>query len=398
MATNGTITPSANAADVTNLTFNPGFNYTTGCDGAPDPQGCASNPFVVNATLVVAAGTPANTTGTLSVSNTGSNGLNADGTPASGFVKVKAASNQNPTVKTEAADANGTEGDTLTTSGAFEDLDGDPLTLSADNGTVGTFTPGASGTWTWSLPTSDDVPGGTITVTANDGKGGTVSDSFTYSAVNADPSIDSLGLTGTNCDPVLGFDVSDPGTADTHEGIVDWDDASADTAFTNADLPFSQSHHYGSAGSYTIRVDVEDDDLGTDSDSTLTHTVSNIPSNVLQPINYTGRPTNPLDMSLFKAGSTVPVKITVADCDGNSVGTLSPTVAVNKYDNSADGYSVESTSPANPTPGTVMRYDATAVQYIYNLGTKGFTNGDYKITISDPSFASVIAYISLKGK
>src|SRR5215203_1007690 len=172
MATNGTITPSANAADVTNLTFNPGFNYTSGCDGPPDPQGCASNPFVVNATLVVAAGTPANTTGTLLVSNTGSSGLTADGTPANGFVKVKAATNQSPTVKTEAADALGTEGDTLTTSGAFEDLDGDPLTLSADNGTVGTFTPGASGTWTWSLPTNDDVASGTITVTANDGKGG----------------------------------------------------------------------------------------------------------------------------------------------------------------------------------------------------------------------------------
>jgi hypothetical protein len=302
-----------------------------------------------------------------------------------------------PTVFDPAEDAFGIEGDTLTASGKFTDPDNDTMTLSADNGSVGTFTPnagGVAGAWNWSLGTNDDVAQATITVTADDGHGHTVTDSFDYRALNADPVLGALTLGGTNCDPVLGFSFSDVGSGDTHTGSISWGDSSAPDSFTTS--PVSKSHHYVSAGTYPITVNVADDNGGTDSDSTVSHTVNNIPSTVLQPINYTGRPGVP-GMSLFKAGSTIPVKITVANCNGASVGGLLPTVKAVKYDNQADGTDVESSSPANPDPGTQMRYDATAGQYIYNLGTKGQTAGDYKLTISDASFASdVIAYFSLK--
>ncbi len=141
-------------------------------------------------------------------------------------------------------------------------------------------------------------------------------------------------------------------------------------------------------------MDVTDDDGGTDSDATHCHTAYDVPTTTLQPINYTGPRT------AFKAGSPIPVKITVADCDGNSVGTLAPQVSVQKGDIPPDpeGTINEAVSTVPPSSGTTMRYDATGAQYIYNLNTKGLTApSDYTIVISDPSSAApVIAYITLK--
>lgn len=85
MATTGTISPDNTSA--TTLNFQTGYNYTTDCSSSPI-QGCASNPFIVNATLAVAAGTANGTAGTLTVALTGSNGLSADATPDLGYVQV----------------------------------------------------------------------------------------------------------------------------------------------------------------------------------------------------------------------------------------------------------------------------------------------------------------------
>jgi hypothetical protein len=397
MATDGTITASASPTDVQSLSFTTNYNYSASAciSSTPDssqPQGCQANPFVVNATLDVAAGTPDGTLGTLSVSNTGSAGLTKDGSPAQGYVKVNApVTNAPPTVLTPAGDANGIEGETLETSGAFSDPDGDPLTLTADN-TQGTFIDNGDGTWSWSLPTTDDVASHTVTVAADDGNSHTAEDRFDYSAENADPSIESLNLSASNCEPTLSFDVSDPGSADTESGTIKWGDESTGSSFAGQEVPyeFSQSHHYSSAGTYTIQVDVSDDDGGKASGSPLTQTVHNIPSGVLQPVNANGS-------SIFKLGSTIPVKITVADCDGSSVSSLAPQVSVVKLTEGLEGTVVETTSTANPTSGTTMRYDATTAQYIYNLATKPLTAGTWRVKIHDGSFAEdVKADFSLK--
>jgi hypothetical protein len=306
--------------------------------------------------------------------------------------------NQAPTVKTAALDTKVDEGQTLSASGAFQDLDNDPLTLTADNGTIGTFTGNSNGNWSWSLPTTDNIVPGTITVTANDGHSHTVTDDFTYEAVNVPPTIGNLAFTGTNCDPTLGFTVNDVGTDDTETGTIDWGDSTSDSFGVpnpiNAGSSVSQPHQYGSAGSKTVTVNAQDDDLGSATAVTTSYTVNNIPSDILQPINYTG------SRSAFKGGSTIPVKIQVADCNGNSVGTLSPNVAVYKVNvpPDPDGTTSEAVSTVPPTSGTTMRYDATGAQYIYNLATRGLTvPSDYKIVVSDPSFASdLIAYVSVK--
>ena len=113
MATNGSITPSANAADQTTLQFTTGVNYSQsppcGATLATSIQGCPNNPFVVNASLVVASGTADNTTGTLTVATTGSAGLTADNTPDTGIVQVDApVTNSPPTVSVTGVTQGGT--------------------------------------------------------------------------------------------------------------------------------------------------------------------------------------------------------------------------------------------------------------------------------------------------
>lgn len=294
-------------------------------------------------------------------------------------VHVGAAQGQNhkPVVDTAAADANGTEGDTLSSSGKFTDEDGDTMTLTADE-TEGTFTDNGDGTWSWSLPTNDDVAGGTITVTADDGNGGTETDSFEYSAANADPQIGTLTF-GGNCQASLSFSISDVGTADTHSGTIDWGDGSSEP-FTGSSVS-NLSHTYGHVGSYTVLVDAEDDDGGQAQQQSGQATVEPSLSAVQQPINASGT------RSSFKNGSTIPVKVKVLDCDGTAIsgaGYSRPTIKVEKLDsvgNPVNEAVISSTSAADT--GNQMRWDAGGNQFIYNLATKSLGGeGTYRLTVT----------------
>jgi hypothetical protein len=360
--------PADAAADKTNLSF-------TDCTTKQNVTFTASTPGDKTITHSVSGGVGATTNA-------------ADFTLKVGTITTPPPANSAPQVLEAALDAIGTKGDTLLTSGSFSDPDGDSLTLSADP-TEGSFTDTGDGTWTWSLNTDDDVALGTITVTATDGSGATATDSFDYSAVNADPVLGALTLGGTNCSPTIAGSFTDAGSADAHEGTIGWGDNSTADVFSAS--PFGPvTHAYASAGTYTITVDVTDDDDGTDSETT-SHKVNNIPTSVQQPINTTGA------RSAFKLGSTVAVKIGVTGCDGQVVGSLAPAVSVVKLDAAPDGTEMEPTSTASPTAGTTMRFDSAGSQYIYNLGTKSLSAGDWKVKITDASFgAPVEATFSLR--
>lgn len=387
MSTTGTITAGSAAADRQTVTFDDNYNYSDAACASATPDssqkaGCRANPFVISANLSVASGTPAGTAGTLVVSMTGSQSLDADPTPYTGYVEVAGGGGNNPpTVDTAAQDANGTEGDTLQASGSFTDADNDALALSADN-TEGTFTDNGDGTWSWSLATTDDVAGGTITVTADDGNGGTVTDSFDYSAANADPVLGALNLGGTNCSPTIGGSFTDVGTGDTHTGSVDWGDGSTDDVFTSSPFgPFT--HNYAGAGTYTITVEVSDDDFGSDSDNSTSHTVYNTNTGIDQPINANGT-------SVFKLNSTVPVKTSVNGCSGpvSLPPGSRPEVSVKKLAAGVEGTTNEASSTSAADSGTQMREDTdVAGKYIYNLATKGLSGaGTYRLRISHETF------------
>ena len=114
-------------------------------------------------------------------------------------------------------------------------------------------------------------------------------------------------------------------------------------------------------------------------------------SGILQPINMTGT------RSAFKLGSTIPVKVKITDCSGSPISTLSPQVSLTRIDGSPDGTAVEDFYSTVPDQGTTMRFTGSPdYQYIYNLGTKNQTQGDYKVTITDPAIAAVTALFSLR--
>jgi hypothetical protein len=94
----------------------------------------------------------------------------------------------------------------------------------------------------------------------------------------------------------------------------------------------------------------------------------------LQPVNADGS-------SIFKLGSTVPVKFAVS---GDSAGITNATAKLTyrKVDNGIEGTVMEATSTATATSGNLFRYDTASRQYVFNWGTKGLEQGTYKLSIN----------------
>jgi hypothetical protein len=89
-------------------------------------------------------------------------------------------------------------------------------------------------------------------------------------------------------------------------------------------------------------------------------------SGFLQPINTDGS-------SVFRAGSTVPVKFRL---DG---GGATATFSYRRVDAAAAGAVNEANSTTEATSGTLFRYDAATGQYVYNWSTKRLATGEYEL-------------------
>ena len=87
-------------------------------------------------------------------------------------------------------------------------------------------------------------------------------------------------------------------------------------------------------------------------------------------------------MSVFKAGSTVPVKFQLKKTDGaimqtNTLPVWLPPERVSSMSASVD----ESIYSLQGTVGSEFKWDSESQQYIYNWNTKGFqSNSWYKIS------------------
>jgi hypothetical protein len=291
-------------------------------------------------------------------------------------------------------DGNGDEGSTLNTTGAFTDADGNhTLTISKVSG-AGTVTDNGDGTWSWSHSTTDDA-NGSVVVQASDGEHTAASETFNWTASNVAPTVGPVTATHTSaCAVSLNAPFTDPGTADTHTAKISWGD-SGTTNVAPATSAITGTHTYTANGTYTIGVSVTDDDGGNGAGN-ASFATQNTPGSLQQPINAAGT------RSVFKLGSTIPVKITVTGCDGAAVSTLTPTVTLTRLDSTPDGSVNETTVDTVATNGMQMRWSDT--QYIYNLSTKlsqqtgvALTAGTYKVTVSDSSFfAPVSAQFDLR--
>lgn len=193
--------------------------------------------------------------------------LTADQAPSvADSVEVEVRVNRAPMVGVELSLVTKNEGETAANRGTVSDADGDAVTLSAS---VGTVTNNGNGTWSWSFTTSDGPPQSqTVTITADDGNG-TSQTSFSLTVNNVAPTVGDISApvnpqpVGTTINTSASF--NDPGTGDTHTATWDWEGVtSAGTVNeTNGAGTVSGSHTYATAGIYTIKVIVTDDDGGS---------------------------------------------------------------------------------------------------------------------------------------
>lgn len=173
----------------------------------------------------------------------------------------------------------------------------------------------------------------------------------------------------------LTVEVADPDAADTHEVTVAWGDGSSETVATSSDLA-TLTHTYAAAGRYTATVSVRD------SEGNRAEPVSAVAAVAYDTAGFEG----PLagGTRTAKAGSTVPVKLQLADCDGSEPTDLAPEVTV-----TLGGEEV--------LTGT-MSYVDGGWQYLLRTGALPDRSGSYTVTIEVPDTGQThAAALRLRG-
>jgi PKD repeat protein len=191
---------------------------------------------------------------------------------------------------------------------------------------------------------------------------------------------------------------SDAGSNDTHSAEVDWNN---DGTYEQTVDPFASagtiSHTYATAGSHTAKVRVTDDDLGVSNVMSASLLVKYNLSSILQPINDTGHGQSP---SVFKYGSTVPVKVEITNCDGSHPSNLDVRVFAVKASSVPPGTGEEETATANQADaGNQMRFSDPI--YIFNWSTKSIDDSSSTVLLTVKIVATgqtKTATIGLKAK
>jgi len=212
----------------------------------------------------------------------------------------------------------------------------------------------------------------------------------TVTVDNATPTITSAAFTspvtcGAN-NATLHIVFTDPGTLDTWTAKVDWNN-DGDYTDTGENIgsvtsPFDASHTF-TAGMHTVKVQVTDDDSGGSNEPTPPVTVDYNLTSIQQPVNDTGHGQNP---SVFKYGSTIPVKVEVTDCDGSHPSNLALNVKYSKTSSATPPGDTEVVPTSQADLGNQMRFSDPL--YVLQLSSKAVTNDSssgYTLFVNIPS-------------
>ncbi len=166
------------------------------------------------------------------------------------------------------------------------------------------------------------------------------------------------------------------------------DDGSG-VASCSGPVPNGSNIDTGSVGAKTFTVTATDN-AGNTTTETTTYYVAYAFGGILQPINADGS-------SIFKLGSTIPVKFQLRDAHGNFVTNAVAKIYVKKISNGVNGTVWEdAVSTSAATTGNFFRYDYTSNQYIFNLATKPLSAGTWQIRIELDDGTSRSVDISLR--
>jgi hypothetical protein len=238
-------------------------------------------------------------------------------------------------------------------------------------------------------PTNQDV---TVTASTNEGSLNEVSHTFTANGSFEFVATDAAGNVTKQTVAITNIDKVAPEIAVVDGGIYV---LNASFSWTASDKGGSELATAASGTIDTSKVGAcsatitATDNAGNTNIKIIKYTVKYDFSGILDPINSTGN-------SLFKAGSTVPVKFSLQDSDLANVSTATATISYAKLNNTVFGSDIEAVSTSAATTGSAFRYDSTAKQYIFNFSTKGLTSGTYKLSIKLNDGQSYFVQISLK--
>ncbi|MCL4416528.1 MAG: PxKF domain-containing protein [Actinobacteria bacterium] len=83
----------------------------------------------------------------------------------------------------------------------------------------------------------------------------------------------------------------------------------------------------------------------------------------------------------FKIGRTIPVKFMLTDANGDIVENLSIKLYLAKIENGVPGSEIQATSSGKSNDGNYFRFSKNSERYIFNLSTKGFSPGTWRLKI-----------------
>jgi len=207
----------------------------------------------------------------------------------------------------------------------------------------------------------------TFTLTVDDGKGGTASDTVTV--VVRDTTPPALTLARTSMTVVLPTATATGATASL-SGIASATDACCATVTitNNAPALFPMG--------LTQVTFTATDASGNYSHRQMTVQVVYKFIGFLPPVPSDGS-------GVFNAGRTIPLKFQLAAADGSLVTTATATLQVFK----ATGQAIPPEPSGGSNTGNLFRFDPASSQYIYNLSTAGYAAGTYllRVTLNDQS-------------
>jgi hypothetical protein len=187
--------------------------------------------------------------------------------------------------------------------------------------------------------------------------------------------------------PTVSFDTC-PGDVLLNEPVsLGWTASDATSGIDGA-TSGTKTVDTSTVGSHSVSITVYDL-AGNSGLDTCTVNVIYKCTSFLQPIDAGGR-------SIFKFGSTVPIKFQCTDYYNVYIPTIVANLKTAFIDDDVAGSDIEAVSTAAATTGSLFRYDPTSNQYIFNLNTKKLDKGTWQLKAILDSGQNIIEVISLK--